>query len=381
MVIIKTYKQKLYRCSSKTKHLDDLLVIAKHIYNHCIALHKRYYKIYHKSLNIYQLQKHLTKLKRRNKKYWCKLNSQVIQEITERIDKGYDLFFKERKKGNKRISLPDFKSRSKYKSFTYKNSGWKLTPDFILIQKRKYKLFKDRRIKGEIKTITVKKHRTGDWYICVAVQESYEPKLLRTGKTVGLDFGLKTFLTTSDLEKIESPEFLKSAMSQYRKVSRRLSRKIKGSNNRQKAKLNLSRFHEKITNKRDDFQWKLARKLVERYDIICVETLNIKAMQMMWGRKISDLAISSFYTKLKYLCSVENKEFVEIDRWYPSSKTCSVCGHVLKELSLSQRAWQCPDCQTIHDRDENAAKNIKTVGASTVRLADVRPPLPVAACA
>jgi len=381
VVIIKTYKQKLYKCENKTQHLNDLLYVAKDVYNHCIALHKRYYKLYNKSLNIFQLQKHITKIKKTHKKHWYKLNSQSIQEITERIDKSYKLFFQERKRGNKEISLPKFKSFRKYKSITYKTSGYQYFQNSIIIQNRTYKLFKDRQIIGKIKTITVKKDSIGDWFICVSVQENIEPSLQRTGKTVGLDFGLKTFLTTSDSEKKESPEFLKSDMAKYRKLSKSLSKKVKGSKNRRKARLALCRFHTKITNKRDDWQWKLARELVAKYDIISVETLNIKAMQRLWGRKIGDLAISSFYSKLEYLCKIEDKKFVQIDRWYPSSKTCHCCGYVLKELSLSQRTWVCPKCNVVHDRDENAAKNIEMVGTSTIRLADVRLHANEAVCA
>lgn len=381
MIITKTYKQKLYRCSEKTKHLDNLLIIAKQVYNHCIALHKRYYKLYHNSLNVYQLQKHITKIKHTHKKYWCQLNSQAIQDITERIDKAFKLFFVERKRGNKKISTPNFKCLHKYHSITYKTSGYKYSQNSVLIQGKTYKLFKDKQINGKIKTITVKKNSIGDWYICVAVQESVEQSLPRTGKTVGLDFGLKTFLTTSDGQKITSPEFLKSGMTKFRKLSKKLSKKVKGSNNRKEARLSLARYQAKITNKRDDWQWKIARQLVANYDIISVETLNIKAMQQIWGRKISDLAISSFYSKLDYLCKVEGKTFVKIDRWYASSKTCHVCGHVLKELSLSQRTWTCPKCHTLHDRDDNASKNIEMVGTSTIRLADVRPPETVAVCA
>jgi len=381
MIIRKTYKQKLYKCFKKTKHLDNLLIIAKQIYNHCIALHKRYYRLYHKSLNIYQLQKHITKIKHTYKKNWSVLNSQSIQDITERIDKSYSLFFKERKKGNKKISLPTFKSISKYKSITYKTSGYKYNQDFVSIQGKKYKLFKDRQINGKIKTLTVKKDNIGNWYICISVQEEIKPTFKRTGKTVGLDFGLKTFITTSDCDKIPSPEFLKSDIKKLRKLSKKLSKKVKGSNNRKSAKFSLSKFHIKITNKRDDWQWKLAHQLVAKYDIISVETLNIKTMQQLWGRKISDLAIYSFYSKLEYLCLIQNKSFVKIDKWYPSSKECHVCHYVLDELSLSQRTWICPNCQTKHDRDENAAKNIEMVGTSTIRLADVRPQLNEAICA
>ena len=381
MVIIKTYRRKLYRCNRKTKHLDKLLGIARNIYNHCIALDRRYYKVFGKHLSAFTIQKHITKLKQRDKKYWCILNAQAIQEIAERIDKGYKLFFVERKRGNKKISIPEFKGKNRYRSITFKNTGWKIENNTIKIQGKTFKFNKDREITGKIRTITVKKDKLDDWWIFISVQEEISAVLPRTGKTVGLDFGLKTFLTTSDGDKIQSPEYLRSELTKVRKLSRKLSRKVKGSSNRKRARLNIARIYKSISNKRDDWQWKIARNLVENYDVICVEDLNIKAMHKLWGRKIGDLAISEFYSKLEYLCKVEDKKFVQINRWYPSSKTCHCCGHVLKELSLDQRTWTCPKCETIHDRDKNAAKNIEMVGTSTIRLADVRLHESEAACA
>lgn len=381
MLITKTYKQKLYRCQKKTNHIDGLTTIARNIYNHCIALHRRYYRLYKKSLNIYQLQKHITKLKKRDKKYWCNLNSQAIQDITERIDKAYKLFFQERKKGNKTISLPSFKGKERFRSFTLKQTGWKLSDDNIQIQGKKYKLTKDRIIQGKIKTITVKKDNLGDYWITVSVQEEIKPTMQRTGKSVGLDFGLKTFLTTSDLEKIPSPEFLKSDLTRLRKLSKGLSKKIKGSNNRKKARLTLSRLHQSINNKRNAWQWNIAHKLVEKYDVISVESLNIKSMQVLWGRKISDLAISDFYNKLRYLCLIQGKTFVEINKWFPSSKKCHSCTYINQDLSLKNRTWVCPQCGKEHDRDENAAINIEIEGTSSIRLAGIRLPSKVAVCA
>ena len=132
-------------------------------------------------------------------------------------------------------------------------------------------------------------------------------------------------------------------------------------------------------NRRSDWFWKLAHDLTNQFDVLCFETLNLKGMQRLWGRKISDLAFGEFLKILEWVATKKGKQVVFIDRWYPSSKTCSNCGHVLKELDLDVREWRCPSCQSINGRDENAAINIQRVGASTLKLGDVRQALPAIA--
>ena len=149
--------------------------------------------------------------------------------------------------------------------------------------------------------------------------------------------------------------------------------KKRGSNNRRRAKLDLARLHLHIANQRKDWQFKLARRLCETYDTICIEDLNIKAMQMRWGRKVSDLGHAQFVGVLKHMASKLGTTLVEAPRFYPSSKTCSVCEHVLDELPLSVREWKCPVCGAVHDRDRNAALNILRVGTSTCTRDGVRP--------
>jgi len=136
--------------------------------------------------------------------------------------------------------------------------------------------------------------------------------------------------------------------------------------------LNLARKHEDVVNQRTDWFWKLAHTLTNEFDVLCFETLNLKGMQRLWGRKVSDLAFGNFLQILEWVARKKGKEVVYIDRWYPSSKTCSNCGHILDELDLSVRRWRCPSCQSENDRDENASINIKLVGASTRGLGDVR---------
>ena len=207
---------------------------------------------------------------------------------------------------------------------------------------------------------------------------SQEPNSRRV-ESRSFDFGLKTFLTCSDGSKFESPQFLKQSLNLIKKASRQHSKKRKGSSNRERARLNLVRQHEDVVNRRSDWFWKLAHDLTNWFDVLCFETLNLKGMQRLWGRKISDLAFGEFLQILEWVAKKKGKQVVFIDRWYPSSKTCSECGHVLDKLDLSVREWRCPSCGSINGRDENAALNICAVGASTVKLGDVRQATPAIA--
>ena len=160
--------------------------------------------------------------------------------------------------------------------------------------------------------------------------------------------------------------FYKTSVEKVRRAGRRLSRKVKGSNNRKKAVKALYRQHEKIANRRKDHQFKLALDLCRQYDILTFEDLNLRGMQMMWGRKISDLGFSGFLRTLEHQARKLGTKIVYADRFYPSSKTCHNCGHVLETLGMNERTWKCPACGADHDRDENAAINLHRVGASTL---------------
>lgn len=370
---MKAYKFKLYQ-NKKNKNLKRLINIAARIYNHCIALHKRYYRLFGKSLNYYVLKKHITKLKQLAKyKEWSELNSQVIQNIVERIDKAYKLFFHNRRYGIK-SSPPSFKKAKKYKSITFTQTGHKLYSDNkIQIAGKVYKYHKSRNIEGKIKTVTIKRDALGDIYIYIICETDGNKVIPRTGKSVGYDFGLKTFLKASDGKDIESPEFFKQSQKEIKKLNKKLSKKKKGSNHYRRAKKELARAHKRIADKRKDFHFKLALKIAEEYATICIEDLNIKAMQKLWGKKISDLSHSSFIDILKYQCTKIGSTVIEIDRFYPSSKTCSECGYMNKGLELKDRQWECPECRVKHDRDLNAAINIERVGASTLGVEIVRP--------
>jgi putative transposase len=370
---VKTFCFKTYH-SKKNRYIHNQISLAGEIYNHCIALHKRYYRLYKKYLNAYSLQKHLTKLKKLDKySHWNQLGSQAIQDIAYRIDKAYKLFFRNQKLGIK-SGTPNFKKRRNYKSFTLKQAGYKLLENNrIKIGNKIFKYFKSQDIQGNIKTITIKRDKLGDIYIHIVTDFVETRTAPRTGEIVGFDFGLKTFLTASNDDDIESPLFFQQNRTTIRKANRNLSKKQRLSKNRRKARKSLERLHKRISNQRADFHWKLANELTDKYDFMFFETLNIKAMQMLWGKKICDLGFYKFMLKLKYLASVKGKTVFCIGRFEPSSKTCSVCGYVYKDLELKEREWRCPECETTHDRDRNASYNILRVGASTLGLGDVSP--------
>ncbi|WYL94165.1 MAG: transposase [Gloeotrichia echinulata IR180] len=366
---MKTLKFKLYE-HKRNRHLKRMINAAGVIYNHCIALHKRYYRMWGKHLNCAKLQSHIAKLRKRHQ-FWQSIGSQAVQDICQRIEKAYQLFFKHNKKG---VRPPNFKKVKKYKSFTLKQAGYKLlSGNRIKIANRVYKFWKSREVEGKIKTLTIKRTALGELFMVIVVNHELEPEIKSmTGKIAGFDFGLKTFLTCSDGTLIDSPQFLKQSLNAIRKASKNHSKKVKRSNNRERARKNLVRQHENVCNRRRDWFWKLAHELTDKFDVLCFETLNLKGMQRLWGRKISDVAFGEFLQILSWVTKKKNKQLVYIDQWYPSSKTCSHCGHILENLDLSIRQWRCPSCQSINGRDENAARNIQMVGASTIGLGDVR---------
>jgi putative transposase len=305
-------------------------------------------------------------------KHWNLVGSQAIQDIVERIDRAYGLFFRNIK-AHKKASPPRFRKVYKYKSFTLKQAGYKFDDDSsLIIQKRRYKYHKSREIEGKIKTLTIKRSVLGIYFF-VSVESQEQPVFrIETGKIAGMDFGLKTFLTLSDTTGIASPEFFKQDIETTRRLSKQISSKKKRSNNRRKAVDALARHLETIANKRDDWFFKLAKKLTEEYDYIFIEDLSLDGMKQLWGRKVSDLSFAKFVNILEYQASKNGCVVKKIDRFYPSSKTCNACGHINPDLSLEDRTWTCPSCGKSLNRDLNAALNIQREGASSLGLGDVR---------
>ena len=365
----KAHKFKLQNQSNTIKignMLDDMWQIHLHI----LLLSRRYYRMFGKNLSAYRLNAHIARLKKRTKPHWADLPSQVVQDVVRRYGKSQDAFFQnieDRKAGltTRKVGKPKIKPRHKYSSMTFTQAGYTLEDNRIKINciDTWFSFHKHREIKGTVKTITIKRDKCGDYWICFSCEnvEASEPKP-KTGKSAGFDYGNKTFLTSDEGDKIGSPQFFKQSLKTLRSLSKAVSRKVKGSNNYYRACRALARRHRQVARQRADWQWKLATELCSKFDILCFETLNLDGMKRLWGRKVSDHAFYQFLQILEQKCAKHGKKLQKISQWTATTKPCSDCGYHNKELSLSDRQWTCPECGSHHDRDVNAAMNIKRAG-------------------
>ena len=344
-----TYKYKLYK-SKRNRFIDGLLSEACFVWNHCLALQRRYYSLYGKYVNSNRMKTFFAKRYKMQR-----LHSQSVQEVIERLDLAYRRFFD---KVSKRP--PKFKRAADFSSIVFKQGGFKLKGNRFTINKigTTFKFSLSRPLRGDVKRLSVKRSPLGDYYICVVTDaEAKRYGKTHDGASVGIDFGLKSYMTLSDGLVVNNPQFLKANLSKLRSASRRVSRSQRDSNSRKSAVKALNRCHEKVVNARTDWQWKTAHQVCRAYDNIFVEDLNLTGMCRRWGRKMHDLAHGRFVEILevvaaKYGCTVHR-----IDRFYPSSRMCE-CGYRNDGLNLSDREWVCPQCGRHHDRDLNAAKNI-----------------------
>ena len=364
--MVKTFKFKLFH-AKRNKKLHRKINLACLMYNHCIALHKRYWHLYHKSLNLCVLQKHITKLKKIKRfNYLKELNSQTVQDITERIDRGYKLFWRNLK-NKKKTAPPKFRKIRKYKSITFKQTGWKLDEGHstIYIQKQKYRYARSRDIDGKIKTVTVKRDTLGDLYIYLVCELADKEIKPRTGNSVGFDFGFKGNMLIAEQKEndIKAPSFFRDMKNEIAKANRKFSSKKIKSNNQKKARLELARLYRKVTNKRNDYHWKLAKYLCNKYSIICLENISMKQMQKKHGKKVMDYGFSEFINILEYVGNQMGTRVVKVDKFYPSSQLCHDCGYQNKDVKdVRVYEWTCPNCGEHHDRDRNAARNILSEG-------------------
>jgi putative transposase len=312
------------------------------------------------------LQKHLAKLKKLPKySYWQEIPSHAIQDIVDRIDKGYKLFWGNLKR-KKKTAPPKFKSWRKYHSFSYNMVGQgAIKENTVKVAGNKYKFFKSREIEGRIKLLTVKRDTCGDFYVYLVCETPEIQIETRLGKIIGFDFGFKgnMLVAENELEDIKAPSFFTKSKNKIAKANRSLSSKKMKSNNRKKSRLALARIYRKITNQRHDYHFKLARKLCQKYSIICLEDLNMKWMQKGHGKKVTDYGFGEFLLILEYTATKFGTKVVRVDKFFPSSQLCHDCGYQNKEIKdLKIREWTCPNCHEHHDRDRNAARNIKSEG-------------------
>ena len=304
---------------------------------------------------------------------WRELDSWASRDILMRLHRAYERFFKyckQKRQGGKprQVRPPRFKSWRKPYSFTMSPSGYKFEEDSgtVRILGKDYRFNRSRPILGNVKTVNVKFDALGDAYLTVVTDNVVSEFTPKTGKAeTGFDFGIKTMFTSSDGTRHESPEFYKRGSQQIAQANRAHSWKTRGSHNRERARKHLARTHRKVARQREDHHWTLAKHLVLTHDVLVFETLTFEGMKRLWGRKVSDIAPHAFHLKLQHQANKHGKQIVYIDKWEPTSKTCSTCGYVNAELDLKTRRWHCTSCDTTHERDVNAALNILRVGTST----------------
>lgn len=363
------------------KHLHDDLNIIGVVRNHFIGLSMRYYRRYGKGLSYSKMSKHLTRLKKLEKyQHWHIPYSWSLQNMLKRLAQS----FREMKTLGR--GHPQFKSCKKYKGMTFdgiqaplekvleKQKHQRNHPTYkIRLNGRWYRFALHRAIEGKILRVQVTRDALGDVYITLTedfTEVRYEPK---TGKAEGFDFGIKDFLTTSDGEKPASPMFYKQNAEKLAKAQQEHSRKVKGSHNRERERKKVARIHKKTANQRTDHHWKLAIELCREFDILFFEDLNLEGMKRLWGKQVSDLAFGEFMRKLKHQSHKRIRSVLKIGRWTPTTKCCCVCGHKNENLTLTDRHWQCPECDTYLDRDQNAAINILKEGVASFALGEVNP--------
>ena len=370
---MRTYKYPI-REHAQNMRLGNMLDDLGDVHNHFLALEKRYYRIYGKYAGRYRLQPHLTKLLQRTKKHWAWIPRDTLDEVIKRLHLAWEKFFDYLKKGKRgrRVGPPKFKKRSKYRSakfpYAYKLEEGRVrisfrvwnprTQKFNKYHKRYFLFHQHRDFEGNVRYIQIGRDAVGTLWLYVVTDNTSKEVISATGKSVGIDFGMETYLTLSTGEKIHHPQPLKHSLNQLRKLNKAVSQKKKGSNNWWRAVRELARLYRKVANQRRDWHYKRATDLCRRFDTIVTETLNLDAMKRLWGRKVSDLAFYQFVEILKFKCLKHNREFIQIGQWAPTTKPCSDCGHHNENLSLSDRQWTCPECGSHHDRDVNAAINI-----------------------
>ena len=354
----KMYKYRLYRCDKKDRKLRHMIFVASTIWNHFIALQRRYYGLTGRYISYERMSTYVLKL-RKTKRFalWQGLHSQACQNVCRRVDDAYQRFFNKLAKGR-----PRFRKAKKYPSFTFPQSGYKVVGNTVTIAGTRYKFVSHRPIGGQIKTLTVKRDSVGRLWLVFSVIEKIVIPEASTGHSGGFDFGLKDFLVDDKNRRYASPQFYKQGLRKTRRLTRELSRKVEGSNGYKQARRALAKHQGDIANQRRDHHFKLAHVLCDALDVLCFEDLNLEGMKALWGRKVSDLGFAKFLRILEWVAFKRGKTVVKIDRFTPTTSVCSGCGQ-RHHLTLRDRTLQCV-CGLVIDRDHNAAINIQRAGAS-----------------
>ncbi len=360
---LKAYKYRLYPNKTQCKYLNEVFGSVRFVWNQLVANFNSYSK---SGPNRPMSEKIL----KDNPDYnWLnKISSVVLQQKRMDFDEAKNQFFSKDRKV--KLGRMKFKKRG-VSNDSFRITGQQFTRNQIDLDSGKIKLPKmtpvkmvvDKKFTGTVRNVTVSKNKANQYFVSVLVDELIELKE-RTGRSIGIDLGLAHLITLSNGMKIENPRWFRENQSKLKRGQRKLSRKTKGSNGYDKQRLKVAKLHLKVANQRKWVYQNLSTWLIENYDTICMEDLNVKGMvkNRKLAKSISDAAWSSLVSMISYKSVWYGRTFVKVDRFYVSSKTCSCCGTKVESMDLSVRTWTCSSCNTTHDRDLNAATNILNQG-------------------
>jgi len=354
------FKFRLYPSKKQIGVLEDQFELCRQTHNWLLASCKGTYEETGKTLSQFDLNKNLVCFKVQRPEV-AKVYAQVLQNISKRIKDGYNNFFARRKSGLN-AGVPRFKKYGSYKSITYPQKGFKIKAKKLHLSKiGGIRIKQHRELRGQIKTLTVKRMPSGKWYASFScIVESQHKK--KSFKDVGIDVGLKSFAVLSDGTQIENPRHYRKSEKRLGHLQRQLAKKKKGSSNRNKARLKVARLHEYIQNQRTDFLHKAARKIADTYESVYVENLKITNMvkNHCLAKSINDAGWGRFIRMIAYKAESAGGRLIQVNP-RNTTQNCSQCGEYVKK-SLSNRVHNCPFCGLVMDRDLNASKNILRIG-------------------
>ena len=368
------FKYRIYPNCEQQQSLAVHFGHSRYVYNTYLAVRRDYYDATGKNSTYSDCTKDLTQFKRESEFAWLKdADAQVLQQSLKDLDSAFQRFFKGISK------YPSFKSKYDKQSCRWPQR-FKLNDNKLYLPKVGWVKFTlHRPVQGKMKSVTVSKTKSGKYFASILCEwEQDQPQQLPN--TVGIDLGITHFATLSTGEKVKNPRNLKRNLRRLQIRQRRLSRKAKGSNNRNKARHRVAVTHERVANQRRDFHHKLSRRLVDEFGHIALESLDIPTMlqNRYRAQSIHDVSWGQFVQFLKYKQEWNGGTVDQVEQSFASSHICSACGVQHQKMSLSVREWTCKSCGATHDRDINASKNIllesqNTVGATEINALEIRP--------